>query len=304
MRIAYFTAGTTGAGHLVRGLALQRALARARFRGELRIFGPPLPFPATARIDYQHTRSDPAELRDPRRALASPIARALLAFAPDLLLVDLFWAPLYHILPQLRLCPAWLLLRICPPAWLRGPANTPFRTSHFERIIAIEPLPYTEISDTIDPVLLSDPEECWSGEALRAELGLSAATRITAVAHAGKPGERGQLEEQAQRTSHQGPPHHLQSYDLSRPDAPFPVAPRLAAADRIYLGAGYNSFWEAHRLGYAERTHFHPFPRRIDDQHYRLRHLRGARPATNGADTLARWLLDRATSALSRRSPP
>src|SRR6185295_16051983 len=113
VNIAYFTAGNIGAGHLVRALAIRRGLLRAGFHGSFRIFGPPLPFPAARgipdveEIAVQGDRS----YGDRFLAPASPLAARLHAFAPDLLLVDLFWAPVYWILPALP-CPAWLLLRL------------------------------------------------------------------------------------------------------------------------------------------------------------------------------------------------
>ena len=45
MKIGFFTAGTIGAGHLLRGMALERGLRRAGFGGEFRMFGPPEAFP-------------------------------------------------------------------------------------------------------------------------------------------------------------------------------------------------------------------------------------------------------------------
>src|SRR5580700_7050950 len=40
VRVAFFTAGTTGAGHLVRGLAIDRAIRREGAGVELALFGP------------------------------------------------------------------------------------------------------------------------------------------------------------------------------------------------------------------------------------------------------------------------
>ncbi len=71
---------------------------------------------------------------------------------------------------------------------------------------------------------------------------------------------------------------------------PFPAAEWLGGADRIVAGAGYNAFWEAHWLGYAERTEWIPFRRTIDDQALRVELSRGMTPRENGADTLARWI--------------
>src|SRR6185295_7862008 len=102
MKIAYFTAGTVGAGHLVRGLAIGRGLRRAGFRGAYRMFGPRLPFAAAGREDHVtvDVQTDRA-LRDRHLAQMSGLAQELQAFDPDLLLVDMFWAPLRWVLPAL-----------------------------------------------------------------------------------------------------------------------------------------------------------------------------------------------------------
>src|SRR5690606_10019649 len=102
VRVAFFTAGTLGAGHLVRGRAIGRALARAGFRGSYRMFGPagpPARFSAAARGGcYEEVAIEERVLLDPVLARESPLARALEAFSPDVLLVDMFWAPLGNIL--------------------------------------------------------------------------------------------------------------------------------------------------------------------------------------------------------------
>ncbi len=141
MKIAYFTAGTVGAGHTLRGLAIRRGLLRQGFGGEIRAFGPEVPFPAARQALDREVVTIEGDRTYQNRLLApvSPLAQGLRAYAPDLLLVDLFWAPLYWILPTLS-CPAWLLLRLAPPIWLEGPPGVPFRPEPFERIIAIEPL--------------------------------------------------------------------------------------------------------------------------------------------------------------------
>jgi hypothetical protein len=53
MRIAYVTGGTVGAGHLVRGVAVGRALGRAGIDATYRMFGPALPFPVAPRLGYE-----------------------------------------------------------------------------------------------------------------------------------------------------------------------------------------------------------------------------------------------------------
>lgn len=283
MNIAYVTAGTVGAGHLVRGLAIGRGLARAGFAGRYRMFGPPLPFAVLAELPaYQPVSiaSDRA-LLDPALALASELGRALFAFRPDLLLVDLFWAPLYWILPQLR-CEAWLLLRICPPHWLAGPPSMPFRPTLFRRTFAIEPGGFAPDAEPLPPIVVANPEECRPPGALAEALGLPPGEELTVVAHAGLPGEAAELATLA------GPRFHTLS--LFAEPRIFPAAEFLGGADRIVSGAGYNAVWEAKWLGYAGQTTWHTFPRRIDDQGRRVEVAAGFQMEENGADILGRWV--------------
>jgi hypothetical protein len=288
VKVAYFTAGTVGAGHLVRGIALGRGLARAGFAapGDVyRMFGPPLPFPvARERSDYEPVEvQNDRTLRDRHLAQTSDLAQRLHAFAPDLLVVDLFWAPLYWVLPTLP-CDTWLLVRTCPPVWLTGPREMPFDPDAFDRIIGIEPLGYPQLDLVIDPVVVANPDECRPPGALKERFGIPAGERLTVVAHAGERGEAAVLAEQAAGEG------RVVRLDLFAPSAPFPAAEWLSGADRIVCGAGYNAYWEARWLGYAERTAFVPFRRSIDDQTLRLSAFRDHVPRANGADVLARWI--------------
>ncbi len=288
MKVAYFTAGTVGAGHLVRGLAIGRALRRAGFAGEYRMFGPRLPFAAAAgRGDYTvvDALSD-RTLRDRGLAQTSGLAQELQRFAPDLLVVDLFWAPLRWVLPHLD-CEAWLLLRICPPQWLIGPPPMPFEASQFARLIGIEPAAVPAILhgiDRIDPIVVCNPDECRPREALRERFGVPPERALVVALHAGERGESAALAGSAG--------DDVVVLDLFTPDAPFPAAEWLPGADRVVSGGGYNAFWEAHWLGYAERTEWIPFRRAIDDQALRVETCNDTVPHENGADTLARWILE------------
>ncbi len=283
MRVAFFTAGDIGAGHLVRGIAIGRGLARAGFDGSYRMFGPPLAFPAGGRDDYEAVgvRGDRA-LRDPRLAQTSDLAARLTGFAPDLLLVDMFWGPLRWVLPRLP-CEAWLLVRICPPVWLEGGPGLPFDPAQYRRRLAIEPIVHPLLAETLDPIVVANPDDCRPRDEVRRRFGVAPGEPLVLVQHAG---ERGEIEELRRLA---GP--DAVALDLFEPDAPFPAAEWLPGADRVVSGAGYNSFWEARLLGYDQRVTFLPFRRSIDDQARRLAEFRGVRPRGNGADALARRIL-------------
>lgn len=279
-RIAYFTAGTVGAGHAVRGEAIRRGLQRRGFAGSYRVFGPSCPFELGSRTVVD-VKGDPA-LADPARAARSSLGEALRGWQPDLLIADMFWAPLRHVLPHLD-CPAWLLLRACPSVWLQGNARVRFHPGAWDRIVEIEPLGLSVATHRIDPVVLVDPDECEPAGALKARLGVAPDSRLCVVMHAGAEGELRRLEERAPAGC------RVVSLDLHA-EGLFPAAAWLGGADEIVAGAGYNSFWEAHWLGYAPRCTFVPFERSIDRQSLRVDVLGGARPASNGANTLAEWI--------------
>ena len=282
MRIAYVTAGTIGAGHIVRGLAIEEGLRRADIEADFQMFGPPVQFTS---IPLEHHTEVPIkmeELADRESAFGSGLCRALDQFEPDLMLVDLFWAPLRYILP-INGVDAWLLVRRCPRVWFKGPAAAPFDPTQYTRIIAIEPFEREEITYQIDPIVICNPDECHPRTTLKETLSISRKARLTVVMHAGVSGEWVEL---AKGT------HSAMVFDLYDRNAFFPLAKWLGGADEIVSGAGYNSFWEAQWLGYADRVHFHPFDRPIDDQIWRVTRCKNATPQSNGADELARWIGD------------
>jgi len=285
VRIAHFTAGTVGAGHLAHGVAVQRGLARAGFSGDFRIFGPPIDFPAAERFGYQPVPIDPLQVTNPFEAPDTELARVLADFAPELLVVDMFWAPVMYLLP-LPGCVHWLLVRKAPDNWLEGNEYAPFDPSPYARIIAFEPAEHPHLTDHIEPVVICNPDECRPPDALRTLLAVPDDKRLAVVTHAGAAGELADLQ-----TDEDVEDTVVARFDLRDAAAPFPAAEWLGGADRIYSAAGYNSFWEAKTLGYYDRTRFTAFGRRIDDQQWRLDACADYVPADNGADQLARMIL-------------
>jgi len=283
MRIAFFTATMGGAGHLVHALAVERGLRRQGFEGVFRVVGPEVPYPVEHGLDYVVGTVPRAAFRAAEAALATAAARELLAFDPDVLLVDMFWAPLTHVLPALR-GEAWLLLHTVPRSWLRGPLKNRFQPELFARVLATEPMRHHPELDAIPPVVVCNPDEQQPVMALKQHLGVPLDQHLTLVAQTGMPGELERLAEQAKE---QG--SVVCSLSLRQPGALFPLAPYLCGADRILGGAGYNLWWETRWLGLSDRTHCVAFDRTIDDQAFRA--SSGLIPQENGADVLARMLV-------------
>jgi hypothetical protein len=251
------------------------------------MFGPALPFRIAQRHSYRPLPIEPRRLLDAKNTAETPLAKALVAFAPDVLLVDLFWAPVVHILPLLR-CEAWLLLRKVPPVWFAGPPGLAFPPSAFARAIAIEPDAADRASETIDPIVIANREELRPAGALRGALGVAPGEPLFVVHQAGTPGELSML---AARAAPGARTFTLLRDDPARgEDRFFPLCEWLGDADGVVSAAGYNAFWEAQWLGHAERTTFVPFARPIDDQSWRIRTCSGRTPSDNGADVLARQL--------------
>lgn len=281
-RVALVVLGDAGAGHRVRALAIQRAVERTAADVHLHLIHvddgwKTLPLPAGLKRSRVEMRPD--DYRSPALAATSPLAVALREVRPDLIVCDLHWAPVQQVLATEIGVPAWLLLRSHPPAWLRGPAWLPFDQGRWSRIFAIEPLALPVAHETLDPVVIANPDEAMPPSALRQRLGLAPSVPLTVRMQAGRPGFIDRLEGDEVG--------HVHRADMHAPDAIFPICTWLQDADRVLCGGGYNSFWEAARMGYADRTRFTAFPAQIDDQAWRIRTFAGVRPATNGADALA-----------------
>jgi hypothetical protein len=283
MRLTYFTAGTHGAGHVVRAAAIQRALRRAGHDDvRLTVVAPPSPFLRLVGDAARPTTIDAAVLRDPARAGASDVARAIADSAPDVVVIDVFWVPLVFVpLP----CPAWLLLRSVPPAWLVGPREARFDAARYARVLAIEPAPGLERFEAIDPIVVVDRDERASRTALAACLGVDGREPLQVIARGGLASDAAVLDEAATRRG--GRWHHL---DLHDERAPFPAAPLLAAADAVIAAPGYNTCWESRLLGFSARTTWVPIRRALDDAAWRAGLPDDVIPRDNGADTLVTML--------------
>lgn len=294
MRVAFFTAGTTGAGHIVRGHAIARALARRGHADVLTLIGPPVELALAERCGFRATCIDHRELTDPARAPSSALARELHELAPDVLIVDLFWAPLARLLP-LPGCETWLLLRRVPAPWFVGPPGLPYRRELFTRVIGIEPgAADDQVDETIDPIVVANPDERKPRGALRTRLGVAPHVRLEVVHQVGGPGEVDALA-RARPQAHvftlaRG--REVRPPNVHDGDALFPLCEWLGDADALVSGGGYNAFWEAKWLGHHARTSFVPFARPLDDQSWRIERGRDVVPRANGADTLAARLTD------------
>ena len=296
MRVAYFTAGSLGAGHQIRGLAIGRAIERQAAGCELRLFLPVEPFPALQPLLAQYRPQacpiDPDELFCPDRAPGSLLSQALHEFSPEVLIVDLFWAPLVHILTTLD-CETWLIVRSCPVDWFAGTARARFDSSAYQRVIGIEPLENPIVREFVNPIVVCNPDEARTREEVCEAWSLAHDAYITAITHAGLAGEIDYLQsayDSRQETSTQRISSVIRA-DLRGADAIAPLAPWLPAVDQVFSAAGYNSYWEARWMGFAHKTTLMAISRRIDDPQARIRLGGNLTMSANGADELVSALI-------------
>lgn len=288
-RVAFYTSGFIGGGHLALAEAIQRGLTRSGSSLKLKVFYAELGLTPPAGLSFELTTLStlPEELRQAESAQASETARALRDFAPDVLLVDLAFRDLRHLLP-LPNCEAWLLLRWIPRKLLYGPFNKTFDPSQYERVIGTEPgLPF-EVPFQLEPLVVCNRDECMPEGSLLERLGVPAGKALSLIAHTGKESEVAGLE-QLEREAF--PQHFVARATLHDEAALFPLAPWLPDADRIVGGAGYGLYWETRWLGLAARSELRPFSRGIDDQTPRMRHGQSYHMRENGADQLAALLV-------------
>jgi hypothetical protein len=287
MRIAHVTASMGGGGHLTRGCAIGRALERVGSRDDYRMFGPAIPYSGVTVANYAAASISNTEMFDAAQAAQSQLGQLLLAFDPDLLLIDQFWLPLQHLLGHLPRTEVWLMAHLAPSTWFIGPRQLRFDRSRYHRLIAVEPPNLHRLPEQIDPVVVTNPDECLPRSALREFLDVPDDVHLTLVAQTGMLGEAEAL---VQRLGHTT--GIVRVLSLHQPPSLFPLAPYLAGADLIVGGAGYNLFWEIQWLGLSARTRFIPQYRDIDPQAQRVRFCHYVM-RENGADTLARMILGR-----------
>lgn len=287
MRVTFFSGGSHGAGHVVRAMALQQALARRSPDIAFSALLPPSPFLRRLGAAGIPVQVDPAALSSPDTAATSAVAEAIADSAPDVVVIDVFWVPLVFVpLP----CPAWLLLRSVPPAWLRGPRQAPFQASRYARVLAIEPAPVLSSFEAVPPVVaLSTMATTARAESvidarrrLAALVGANVDSPLQVVVGAGLASDRAHLDAEAAR---RGGAWHI--VDGLANDAHFPVAPLLRGADAVIAAPGYNIFWESRLLGFDERCTWVPIPRAIDDAAWRASLPADVRFDDNGADVVA-----------------
>ena len=292
MRILFQTNGVAGSGHIVLGLSVANALRRSGLEHEFRLLSVETPFADLARRQGVDVRTIPAEDEDalgPDRWRESEMYRAIDAFKPDILVVDLFWFALDSFLRELP-CRKAILIRQVDPRFFRfrvKDRELAFRPADYDLVASVEPgfdLPFP--SESLEPLVMRNRGEIMEAGAARSDLGLDPGGRACFFGFNGNAWEGEQVWRSFDYLEAEG-------WKVIRSDnrqgGLFPAIDWYNAFDMVVVGAGYNAFWEARYFG--KEAFFAPFPRNFEDQYRRIRVGSEYVPKENGADQLVRRLL-------------
>lgn len=264
--VFYYALGG-GHGHVLRGIAVTRALGYGEVIGPARA----APWASTLGVAYR-----PAPDRGLREWIGS-------LPAPALLLVDVFpRGVLGELPPFLEGTPAWLVSRWVQPAYYRHAGVRAVIESRYERLLWAETpaeglrslkVPATDVG----PVLLDLPR--LSREEARRSLGVGEDTRLLLALGSGDRERQRLLHRLLGKVAARTGTELRFISDVLEEGvdvvARFPAAPLLAAADVLVTAAGYHAVHEARAAGVP--TVYLPQRRRFDDQ---FRRVEGERVAS------------------------
>ncbi|MBN1698226.1 MAG: hypothetical protein JW881_11990 [Spirochaetales bacterium] len=299
MKILYYTSGVTGSGRVVRGIAIANGLERRKQgtkRGGIAADFHVLSSCRLARLcdrfGISHTEIPPEgeDRLGPDAYRDSELFRAITGLAPDILLVDLLWFPLYFFIDSLS-CTTIFLWHEVDEAFFtidcRGGRRIVFDPCMFDRLVAIEPVekpigPGTEVN----PLILRNRDEIFPRDRAVKELGVGDDKRNCLLAYNGHPGDFEKLKRMYSYLEDEG---FRMVYTTNYRGGLFPVVDYFNAFDLIICGAGYNSFWET-RFFEKEAVYYPPVTRFYDPGRL-IRDYHDYTFSENGADQLADMLM-------------
>ncbi|MCX7025003.1 MAG: hypothetical protein NT080_10325 [Spirochaetes bacterium] len=292
MRVLFYSGGVAGSGHVVLGISLANAIRRAGAVIDFGVLSVETPFAFLAGKLGVPIRTVPAEdgiALGPDRCERSELYRAVMDFAPDVLVVDLSWFALDSFIRELP-CRKVLLVRQVEPRFFSlrtRERDIVFRPGDYDRLVATEPGFDTPFPcERVEPIVIRDRGEIMDAAAARADLGLGVDERSCLFAFNGNEGEGATAWKSFSYLEDEG-------WSVLRSDnrsgGLFPVVDWYNAFDLVVCGAGYSAFWEARYLG--KDAFFVPFPRRHENQARRVAQCLDYVPASNGADRVVDMIM-------------
>jgi hypothetical protein len=292
MRILFYSPGTTGSGHIVRGLSVAAALKRSRHPHEYAILSSEIPYVDLARrsgIPVTTFPLESEEMLSPERYRESGVFDSLASFKPDILIVEQFWFGLHSFVHDLPCKKVLLTFQMDPSVFQLKIRENEYRfhPEDYDLLLRTEPgyeVPFE--SREINPMVMLNRDEIMSREAALADLMLPEAAHACLFACSGEPA---QVEDTWKSFSYLEAEGWIVIRSQHLDGGLFPVSDWFNAFDFLVSGAGYCAFWEAR--WFKKEAFFVPFPRRFEDQARRASIFSDYTFDTNGADELVRMLM-------------
>jgi len=250
---------------------------------------------------------------------SSELYKAIVHIAPDLLIVDRMWMVVRNMLPALSCKKLFVTSQVIDDFFrIETPKgeNISFDGSLYERCIGMEPFESTVELEHIEPVIIRNKDEILPREEARRRLlenaereglydvhGLPKTstgrglfrrnkqeTEEKPICFLGMNFLPGYYEKLAQKYSYLEDEYIVISSTNMDHGGLFPVADYYNAIDFMVCSATYNLFWESRVFG--KEAVFEVVPARFCNQQARLDMYSEYVPKENGADQLARIIVD------------
>lgn len=286
MKVVYYTSGLSGAGRVVRGIAIGNAFRRKNIECEYVIMSSS-PFgrlAGDAGFVHQTLPPEQENILDDQNYLGSNIYAALKQTAPYALLVDLLWFPLHPFIQELP-CKKIFLCRQVDYRYFsfnHGNRQISFDPDSYDLRFAIEPhvdVPFK--LEEIEPIVIRNRDEILPREEALAKLGLKGDQKTFLLAHYGNPGEFDQFKKKYQKLEKKG---WRGVYSTDGEGGLFPTVDYFNVFDLVICGAGYNSFWEVRYFN--KESIIIPTNRAYENVKIRMHDCKKHEFTENGADQL------------------
>jgi hypothetical protein len=284
LKIVYYTSGITGSGRVVTGISIGNAFRRK---------GIPCKYIIVSGSDFSFLSSDFTHVKIPleeenslseQNYKSSILLRTLTELKPDILLVDLLWFSLYHLIRELP-CKKIFLCRQVDDSYfsinLKGESLN-FRSADYDLLIATEPFTSSIPMQFINPITIRNRDEILPREEALKRLGVSEDRPVCLFAYNGEPGE---FEKIKKKYSYLDDSENQMLYSTNYSDKSFfPIVDYFNAIDFLVSGAGYNAFWEI--IYFNKEAIFEPVKRNFENQFWRIQNCQEYYFEENGADQL------------------
>lgn len=200
-KVVYYTSGVSGLGRLVRGIAIGLGLRRQGVECEFVVASSSPHGDLVRRFGFEHTyvHQEPGTLHTRERYRESVLYPLLCRSDVRVLLVDMLWFPLRHMIEEID-CPKIFLCRQVDDRFWAIPApegTVRFDPSRHDRLFFIEPFASKLVGEPLNPIVIRHRSELMARGQARRALGIDRKKRICLVSCSGAATTRNRLLEAA-----------------------------------------------------------------------------------------------------------